>query len=178
METSIELTREKKGLKSVIRGSVSLRPEFSEFKDLPRLEEIRLGGKPLFEPNLSVEVTAEKGMFSTAYKVIANFYGTTPLSNRYGGKLTGWAEVSQKSVRYYDAEGNPAGAMNRARVPIGEKPRGIASGMLDDYCLGIEGNLNAVIDFVSTMPLFKVAALQVLKAVATETGDLKSVKSG
>ncbi len=177
MEYNITLASEKKMLTRTVRGSVALKPEFPEFKDLPAIEGLRLGGKPVFEPNLSVEVTAERGVFSTSYKVIANFHGTMPLSNKFGGRLTGWAEVSQNIVRYFDAEGISAGpSVTRQRLPM-EKTRGISTGMSDEYCLGIEGNLNAVIELVSTLPLFKAAALQVIRAVATEMGDIKSVKA-
>ncbi len=176
MACSIELTLERKGFTKVIRGSTSARPEFSEFKDLPALETVRLGGRELFEPNISVQVSAEKGVFSTTYKLIANFHGTMPLSNKYGGRLTGWAEVSQHSVHYFDAEGVSAGVTNRNRLQM-EKQKGIDMGMSDDYCLGLEGNLNAVIELVSKVPLFKAAALRVIKAVAAEAGDIKTVKT-
>jgi hypothetical protein len=49
--------------------------------------------------------------------------------------------------------------------------------LCDDYRLGIEGNLSAVIELVSSFSLFKAPSLHVLKAVATEAGDLKTLKA-
>jgi hypothetical protein len=169
--------REKRAFSKIITGTATVRPAFSEFKDLPMLESIQLAGRPAAIPNLTIKVKAEKGVFSTTYSVLANFVGTMPLSNKYGGKLTGFADVSDLSVRYFDAEGNSAGVTNRSRFPW-EKPRGISVAMGDDYCLGIEGNLAAVTELISSVRLFSLPALQVLKAVATDIGDMAVSRSG
>ncbi|MEW6723190.1 MAG: hypothetical protein AB1324_08040 [Candidatus Micrarchaeota archaeon] len=175
-QPEIQVIQEKKGFSRIITGTASVRPSFAEFKDLPMLETLSLGGRPAVLPQISVTVRAEKGVFSTTYTVLANALGTIPLSNKPGGKLTGFADVSAQSVQYFDHEGNRAGVVNRGLVPL-DKPRGISSVLCDDYRLGIEGNLAAVIDLVSSFSLFKAPVLHVLKAVATEAGDLKTVKA-
>ncbi|HSB46445.1 MAG TPA: hypothetical protein VLD37_00405 [Candidatus Bilamarchaeum sp.] len=175
MQPEIQITREKKMFTRTITGIASFRPEFKEFKDLPALDSVRLGTRKGVAPEISVKVTAEKGFFSTTYTVYANFMGTMPLSNKFGGSLTGFADVSKLSVTYYDAEGERAGTVNRENTPM-EKPRGISQALGDDYRLGIEGNLDAVISLISSVPIFSLPALQVIKAVAAEAGELKVVK--
>lgn len=173
MTPEVQIIREKKLFSKIITGSASVRPEFHGFKDLPAMESLLLGGRPATVPSLGVEVKAEMGMFSTKYFVFANLIGTAPMASGRKGMISGYADVSPLSVRYFTPDGESAGVNARKKLHL-EKTSGIASGVYDDYSLGIEGNLDAVIKLVSSMPLFKDTVLNVIKAVAKETGDLTS----
>ncbi len=176
MDYDIQLVQQKRMFSKTVKGSVSTVPDFTAFKDLPQLDTLQLGGRKASGSTLTVEVTAESGVFSTTYKVLANFGGTVPLSNKPGGRLSGFAEVSQHSVHYFNVDGESAGVVNRHRLPY-EKASGISSAIGDEYCLGIQGSLSAVMEMISSVPLFRATALHVLKAVAAEMGDIKTVKA-
>jgi hypothetical protein len=175
MTYEIQLAHEKRGLKKVVSGSANLRPDLSRFKDLPPMENLQLGGKPAVHPIISVDVKAEKGLFSSNYIIVASFMGTMPMSNGPGGIISGYSDVSKNTVRYYTPEGEYAGMVNRMRVPT-PKTEGITVGKFDEFSLGIEGKLMAVMRYVSDVPLFASVALNVLKAVAGEAGDIGIVK--
>lgn len=171
MALDIQLVREKRGFKKVIVGSASVRPEFEGFKGL--LENgVELGGREVLPPRIDVEIKAEKGLFSTSYTVIANFFGTMPLAG--SGRLSGFAEVTPRAVRLFTPGGEIAGTSARSRLPL-ESVSPSAIG--DEYSLGIIGNLTAVMKAISAVPIFRGPALNVLKAVAAEAGDIGQVKS-
>ena len=95
---------------------------------------------------------------------IADLSSAVPLTAGRSGRLSGFAEVNNRSVRYFTPEGEAAGVDARRRIEL-EKAPGLSSGMGDEYSLGIIGNLNAVIKTISEVSLFKLAALNVIKAV-------------
>ncbi len=175
MEPQIQLLSEKRMFTRTITGSMGYAPEFAQFKDRAEEGRLSIGSYAVGLPRIDVEIKAEKGFFSTTYTVLANFSGAMPLSA--GNRLSGFAEVSPRSVRYFTPEGESAGVESRKRIEL-EKAPGISSAMGDEYSLGIMGNLTAVMKMISDVPLFKAAALQVLKAVATEAGDIKAVPKG
>lgn len=172
MEPQIQILTEKRMFTRTITGSFGYSPEFSQFKDRAEDGKLAIGAHIVGLPRIDVEIKAEKGFFSTTYTILANFSGAMPLTT--GTRLSGFAEVSPRSVRYFTPEGEAAGVDARKRVEL-EKAPGISSAMGDDYSLGIMGNLTAVMKMIADVPLFKTAGLQVLKAVAAEAGDIKAV---